>query len=58
VFNRWGEKIFESQDLMTGWDGTYRGKEMNPGVYTYYLDATFLDGSKARAQKGSVTLVR
>lgn len=58
VFNRWGEKIFESHDLMTGWDGTYRGKEMNPGVYTYYLDATFLDGSKARTQKGSVTLVR
>jgi gliding motility-associated-like protein len=56
VFNRWGEKIFESFDLNTGWDGTYKGKLLNPGVYVYYVEVVYLDGNKKTA-KGSVTLI-
>ncbi|HXH18438.1 MAG TPA: choice-of-anchor L domain-containing protein, partial [Chitinophagales bacterium] len=62
IFDRWGQKLFESFDPATGWDGTYRGKLCNPGVYVYYLDAKFVRGVKPpdleKYRKGSVTLIR
>lgn len=62
VFDRWGTKLFESRDQMTGWDGTYRGKPLNPGVYVYYVDIDFIDGIVPKEyleyKKGSVTLIR
>lgn len=57
IYDRWGEKMFESKDIHTGWDGTYHGKPVNAGVYTYLLRATFFDGDE-RKEKGTVTLVR
>jgi gliding motility-associated-like protein len=57
IFNRWGEKIFETTTIGEGWDGTYLGKEMNPGVYVYYVEVTYQDDS-IQAEKGSVTLIR
>ena len=35
IFNRWGEKVYESDDPTRCWDGTYRGHQCLPGVYTY-----------------------
>ncbi|MBO4738206.1 MAG: gliding motility-associated C-terminal domain-containing protein, partial [Bacteroidales bacterium] len=57
VYDRWGEKIFETQDLKQGWDGTYKGKACEPGVYFYYLQATCSAGVKSLI-KGNVTLIR
>jgi gliding motility-associated-like protein len=57
VFNRWGEKIFQSYSINEGWDGYYKDNLMNPGVYVYYVVVTYLDGATKTA-KGSVTLVR
>jgi len=57
IYDRWGEKVFETNDLNTGWDGTFRGKAMNKAVFVYYLQATFIDGNKAK-QKGDITLIR
>ncbi len=57
VYDRWGEKVFETQDLNIGWDGSFRGKKMNNAVFVYYLEATFIDGSEV-TQKGDVTLIR
>jgi gliding motility-associated-like protein len=57
VFNRWGEKMFQSYSLDHGWDGYYKGQLMNPAVYVYYVEVTYLDGD-IRSQKGSVTLIR
>jgi len=57
IYNRWGEKVFESRDKGVGWDGTYKGKPCMEGVYTYYLVAIFNDGSKT-SKKGTVTLMR
>lgn len=57
VFNRWGEKIFQSYSIDIGWDGYYRNELMNPGVYVYQVSVIYLDGDKRRA-KGSVTLIR
>ncbi len=57
VYNRWGEKVFETTDQSTGWDGTFRGKSCNVAVYAYYLRATMKDG-KELVQKGNVSLIR
>lgn len=57
VYDRWGEKIFETTQLNKGWDGTYKGKKCDPGVFVYYLDATCLNRDKL-VKKGNVTLIR
>ena len=58
IFDRWGEKVFESADINAGWDGTYRGKIAPPGVYVYMLQ--YLGGidTHASEMKGSITLLR
>lgn len=57
VYDRWGEKVFQSTDQDLGWDGTFRGKKMNPAVFVYYVEATFVDG-ESTVIKGDVTLIR
>jgi gliding motility-associated-like protein len=57
VFDRWGEKVFESQDPNFKWDGTYKGQPAPMGVFIYAMTASFEDGSH-RDFKGSLTLVR
>jgi len=57
IYDRWGEKIFESEDTGIGWDGTYKGKPMNEAVFVYYVKATFIN-SEIVERKGNVTLVR
>ncbi|GIV33611.1 MAG: hypothetical protein KatS3mg031_1146 [Chitinophagales bacterium] len=58
IFNRWGQKVFETQDgTRVGWDGTIKEKKATPGVYVYYVRAVFDDGQEKQI-KGSVTLIR
>jgi gliding motility-associated-like protein len=58
IFDRWGEKVFESNDTGFQWDGIYKGELMQPGVYVFIIKSTFLDGHREKLKKGSVTLVR
>jgi gliding motility-associated-like protein len=57
VFDRWGEKVFESNDLNFGWNGVHKGVLMPPGVFVYYAEISFENGDKVE-EKGSVTLLR
>ncbi|MNW97827.1 hypothetical protein D3C86_272790 [compost metagenome] len=57
VYNQWGEFVFESQNILQGWDGTYRGRPQPTGVYVYYVDVTFNSGTD-KTFKGTVTLLR
>ncbi|HXP51798.1 MAG TPA: gliding motility-associated C-terminal domain-containing protein, partial [Bacteroidia bacterium] len=57
VFDRWGNKVFETNDQNLPWDGTYKGKALNAGSYVYYLNATMYDGTSV-TKKGNVALVR
>ncbi len=61
VFNKWGEMVFFTNDVdfakTTGWDGTRRGKVIQPGVYVYYISGVYFD-ELTFDQKGAVTLVR
>ncbi len=57
IFNRWGEKVFESNDLNFGWDGIYQGDQSQPSVFVYYVELYFENGDKVE-EKGSITLLR
>lgn len=57
VYNKYGEKVFESQTQSIGWDGTFRGRPQNSGVFTWVLDYTFVNGSGGTL-KGTTTLIR
>ncbi|MFA5575048.1 MAG: gliding motility-associated C-terminal domain-containing protein [Brumimicrobium sp.] len=57
IYDRWGEKVFETDNLHTGWDGTYRGKQLPPDVYDYYLEGMCID-EQDFIIKGNITLIR
>ena len=62
VFDRWGDKVFQLDNFSpnlekNGWDGTFNGKEMNPGVFVWLAQIQFEDGSTTW-YKGDVTLTR
>jgi len=56
VFNRSGEQIFETTDLMQGWDGYYGSMLCPDGVYTWRAVGSYYDGSLFD-MKGNVTLL-
>jgi gliding motility-associated-like protein len=62
VYDRWGEEVFRGQNLnvneeILGWDGTFNGKKLNPGVFIWQSEIEFIDGV-ILFFKGDVTLVR
>ncbi|HMS66989.1 MAG TPA: gliding motility-associated C-terminal domain-containing protein [Saprospiraceae bacterium] len=68
IFDRWGNKLFEAADEAgldeeTSWDGTFKGTQLNPGVFVYEVDVEFVKrADEAAARKkvftGTITLVR
>jgi gliding motility-associated-like protein len=57
IFNRWGEKVFESHDQSIGWNGIYKGELQEMEVYTYAVEATLINGQVVPL-KGNITLLR
>ena len=57
IYDRWGELLFETSDKTEGWDGTYRDKLMNTGVYVYIISVNLNDGS-VETFNGNVALTR
>lgn len=57
IYGRLGDIIFESNDMNTGWDGTYKEKNMSPLVFIYLIRVTFNDG-EVKKYKGTITLVK
>jgi gliding motility-associated-like protein len=58
VFNRWGQKVFESKTWRDKWDGRINGAMQNTGVFVWMLSYTNRDTKKEVFQKGTVTLIR
>lgn len=49
IFDRWGELVYEAYNFQAsemglGWDGTFEGEDLNPGVFTFLVKVRFLDG--------------
>lgn len=57
IFDRWGEKLFSSNDQLKGWDGVFKGKISKNDVYPYLIKYTSLDG-KTHTKSGHVTLLK
>ncbi|XHR93440.1 gliding motility-associated C-terminal domain-containing protein [Mucilaginibacter sp. UC70_90] len=57
VFNRLGQRLFESESIYDGWNGNYNGKPVPTGVYYWLCNYTMGDG-QVEVQKGHVTLLR
>lgn len=55
IFDRWGEKLFTSGDIAKGWNGVYKGKDSEIGVYIYKISYKGIDGKK-HSKTGHVTL--
>lgn len=62
VWGRWGGLIWEGRhfllnDPAIGWDGTWKGKSMDPGVFAYSMKIRFVDGTD-KTYKGEFMLIR
>lgn len=59
IHDRWGEKVFETEDMNAGWDGTLKGVLAQDGVYVWDLYVEFLNLKiPAQRSKGSVLLLK
>ncbi len=62
VFDRWGNLVYiganiEPNNRNQGWDGTFKGKPVEQGVYVYMINVT-LRGDEKRLLKGDITVLR
>lgn len=57
IFDRYGKKLFETTSQKEGWDGFFRGKKLNPGVFMWTCDYTLIDGT-TNVKSGTITLVK
>ncbi|HMH24420.1 MAG TPA: M43 family zinc metalloprotease [Puia sp.] len=58
IYNRWGEKVFETKDPLGGWNGVFRGHPQDAGGFAWYAVYQFAADKKEQVQKGVVILVR
>ncbi len=64
IFDRWGELLFVKENILAGadpsangWDGTFRSRTVDSGVYVYLIEAEFEDGQKL-LYRGDITVVK
>lgn len=57
LYDRWGEKVFETTDVTLGWNGEYKNVALNEGVFVYVFEGNFI-GQETFVQKGNITLHR
>jgi gliding motility-associated-like protein len=57
IFNRWGERIFETEDINQCWDGTFKGAEAATGVYAYTMYLRQLNGAEL-SKTGTLVLAK
>ena len=58
VFNRWGEVIWESNDLNIGWDGTYQGRKVATGIYVWTISLKNQNDDGKEEFNGTVNILR
>jgi len=57
IYNRWGELVFETNDIYEGWDGAYQGELVADGVYIWKIEALDLNGNSF-VHTGHVTVLK
>jgi hypothetical protein len=62
IFDRWGNKVFANKNFLPnqsqeGWDGSFSGKSVTPGVFVYVAKVKYAD-EKIITYKGDITVIR
>ena len=57
IFNRWGQVVFETSDILQGWDGMFNGQPQEMGNYAYYYKAMDRAGT-LKEGSGDIALLR
>jgi gliding motility-associated-like protein len=57
VYDRWGERVFQSVNQSDTWDGTFKGKPLNSGSYAFTFKASLFDGSEINTS-GTIEMLR
>ena len=58
IYNRWGQMVFQSEDMDMAWNGEYRGNQSPIGTYVYQVKAINYGGNKIIVKDGSFALIR
>lgn len=58
IYNRWGEKVFQTHNTEIGWDGTYNGKMVQDGTYTWKIIVKVSDYDEHKQFVGHVNMIR
>ncbi|MBI2968868.1 MAG: gliding motility-associated C-terminal domain-containing protein, partial [Bacteroidetes bacterium] len=58
IYNRWGAKVFESDSPQNGWDGSYKGKNLDAAVFVWHLKYKLSIDTEEKTMKGNITLVK
>ena len=62
IFDRWGEMVYSNtnvaaNDENNSWDGTFKGRQLNNGVFVYVVEVEYIDGTR-ETFKGDVTVAK
>ena len=60
IYNRWGEKVFSTSDLLTGWDGKHNNKNATSDIYIWTVNYSYFNGEEiiSKNSYGDLTLIR
>ena len=58
VYNRWGNRVWSTNDFRSGWDGTFQGKDEDMNTYFYIFKYTCLTDKQQYTKKGDLLLMR
>ncbi len=58
IFDRWGDKVFDTDHPESGWDGTKSSRPLDPGVYVYLLEYEDLIARRRELASGELLLLR
>jgi gliding motility-associated-like protein len=58
VYDRWGEIIFHTESPTGYWDGKYKDKDLDSGVFVYTLNIKLNSETESKKYSGNVTLIK
>ncbi len=57
IFNRWGQKIFQTNDILQGWNGFYKNNIADNGTYIWQAIYKFYNEA-TKSEKGTIVLIK
>ncbi|BDS14736.1 PKD domain-containing protein [Aureispira anguillae] len=58
IYSRWGQLVFETNDLQRGWDGRFQGKALTADVFGYFIVFRCPNTGEEMLKKGNITILR